>query len=620
MRSKHILRTNGKPRSSTAIRLPDARLLWGLLALLLAGCASAPPPDSSVPEPVAETSASAAVLMERAGRAGADRAAGLYLQAAWAYLDAGDTDGAEAAFQALEPGWLDEDALPGYRLLNADIATRQGDLETARASVERLPVDVLHSSRAQRIVSALCEAEADYSCALEALVSAAGDDPADNEHVWRLLGAALSLADLSSAPQSSAPGTAYLAGWRELQKAVIVPFSVEESRKAVGRWLDAHPAHPAALIPPSAVTRLLESGSPQHRIALLLPLSGPLARAGEAVRDGYLAASILAQATNRVTVSVYDSAGEPLPVVYERILADGADLLIGPLQKSAVTELASLNPELPVLALNYLDETEAHGQAFNQFGLAIEDEAATIAARLQRDGIERALLFHNYDDWSLRARRSLSEVPALSLTVQPFTDLRTITEAVGTAMHVQSSQTRHEELERLLGTKLEFLPRAREDVDAVVALVNNTEANALVPALKFHFADDLPVYASSQITRRTRSGQLSELNGFHISELPYFLAGDVIYESLAEPFRLADNPFASLMALGSDAFRVGERLDGYPGTLVMLGSTGLLRQHPDGRITRELDWGLVLRGRVTADRTPAPRARAVGTASVGAGD
>lgn len=618
MRSKHILRANGKPCSATTTRLGAARGFWGLLLLVLAGCATAPPAVSPAPEPVPESVASAAVLMERASRAGADRAAELYLQAAWAFLEAGDPAGADVAYQTLEPGWLDEDTLPGYRLLSAAMALHHGDVETARATIDRLPVALLHSPRAQRIVSALCEAEADYSCALRALVSAAGDDPSDNEQVWRLLGASLTLADLASAPEASATGRTHLAGWRALQKAVIVPFSVEESRTAVRRWIDAHPEHPGAMIPPSAVTDLLESDSRQRRIALLLPLSGPLSRAGEAVRDGFLAASFHAQASSRITVSIYDSAKEPLPVVYERILADGAELLIGPLQKSAVTELAALNPELPILALNYLDATDAPAGAFSQFGLAIEDEAASIAARLQRDGIERALLFHNYEDWSLRARRALSDVPALSLTVQPFTDLRTITEAVGTAMYVQSSQTRHEELERLLNAKLEFLPRAREDVDAVVALVNNTEANALVPALKFHFADQLPVYASSQTTRSIRSGQLSELNGFHVSELPYFLSGDAIYEALAAPFRLADNPFASLMALGSDAFRVGERLDGGRGTLLLLGSTGLLRQHADGRITRELDWGLISGGRVAADRT-IPRTDR-GTAVVGAGD
>ena len=226
--------------------------------------------------------------------------------------------------------------------------------------------------------------------------------------------------------------------------------------------------------------------------------------------------------------------------------------------------------------------------------------ATTTAWSTTTDGVSRALLFHNYNDWSLRARRTLAEgadSTALELTVQPFTDLRTITESVGSAMHVAGSQSRRDELARLLGEELEFLPRAREDVDAVIALIDNTEANALVPALRFHFADHLPIYASSQTTRRARAGRLAELQGFHVSELPYFLSGDQVFAELAEPFDLANNPFASLMALGSDAYRLAERLSP-DGEVVLLGSTGLLRQEADGRIVRELAWGTITAGKV----------------------
>ncbi len=612
MCSKHILRVNGKTRF-TAISgsFRPGSLAITLLIWLLAGCAGAPPPVTTAPVAVPEGSASAAELMERARRSAADRAAQLYLQAAWAYLEADDPDSADTAFQAVEPGWLDGNALPEYRLLSATMAMHQDDLPLARSAMDSLPADLRSTDRARRILSTLCEAEADYDCAVRNLVAAAGEDPADNDRIWHLLGASLTLADIPPGAARSADAQ-QLPGWRSLQQAAIVPFSAEESRTAVQRWIASHPDHPAALIPPAAVSRLLERESGPRRIALLLPLSGPLARAGEAVRDGYLAASFLTGASGRISISIYDSASEPIPVLYERILADGADLLIGPLQKSAVTELAALNPELPVLALNYLDETGTPAGAFNQFGLAIEDEAATIASRLHRDGVQRALLFHNYEDWSLRARRALSASGDIALTVQPFTDLRTITEAVGTAMHVESSQARHEELAQLLRTDLEFLPRAREDVDAVVALVSNTEANALVPALRFHFANQLPVYSSSQITRRTRTRSLGELNGFHVSELPFFLEGDAVYDALATAFGLADNPFAPLMALGTDAFRIGERLDATPGSLVLLGSTGLLKQHPDGRITRELAWGVVSGGAVRPDHASRPDRPGVG--------
>ncbi len=614
-KSKHIRPANGNPRAyplRQAIGLPGLRTAGTLLLVaLLSACAGTTPVEPAEPSAPSETSATAAALMQQAARAPADRAAALYLQAARAYLEAteagADYAGAERAFALLEPGWLDPALLGDYQLLDATLAIQRGELERAGDAMRGVPLELARSPRGLRTSSALCEAERDFSCALRDRVAAAGDDPAENEHIWRLLNQSLNLSNAAQPARSSRPELRHLPGWLTLQQAVVSPFSRRASRAAVDAWLNGHPEHPAALIPPAAITRLLtEEVSPTH-VALLLPLSGPLARAGESVRDGFIAASLSAEASRWLTLSVYDSTAEPLPVLYERILADGADLLVGPLQKTAVTALNDLNPDLPVLALNYLDDGVPPAAGFNQFGLAIEDEARTIARRLHADDVSRALLFHNYDDWSLRARRTLSEDAdggSLELTVQPFTDLRTITESVGAAMHVAGSQSRRDELAQLLRENLEFLPRAREDVDAVIALINNTEANALVPALRFHFANHLPIYASSQTTRRARPGSLTELSGFHVSELPYFLAGDPVYDTLADPFDLDSNPFASLIALGSDAFRLTERLSPED-DLLLLGSTGLLRKQTDGRISRELAWGTISGGEIQGSAAPA---------------
>jgi outer membrane PBP1 activator LpoA protein len=633
LKSKHILCRNGIPRSAAAI----------LIMVLLNACASTTPVDSTAPSTPIETSTGAAALMAQAARVPADRAAALYLQAAWAYLedvqplppdmgetarpdnntdpdytdpglnDPGNTGpdyaGAERAYAQLEPGWLDEEMLPDYQLLTAVLAIHRGDLNEASAAMGLVPNEYRLSARAQRISSALRAAEGDFDSALHQSVAAAGDDPSANEQIWQLLNRSMSLPASDQHPISDDEKLRHLPGWYSLHDATVRPFSRAASREAVSAWLDAHADHPAALIPPSTISRLLVDEPASTHVALLLPLSGPLARAGESVRDGFISASLSASSAGWLTISIYDSAAEPLPVLYERILADGADLLVGPLQKPAVTALSDLNPELPVLALNYLERDVVPAAGFYQFGLAIEDEARTIARRLEADGISRALLFHNYDDWSLRARRTLTDEAhgsQLNLTVAPFTDLRTITESVGSAMHVAGSKTRKDELASLLGEELEFLPRARQDVDAVIALIDNTEANALVPALRFHFADHLPIYASSQTTRRARTGQLTELRGFHVSELPYFLAGNQVYAVLADPFDLTNSPFASLMALGSDAYRLTERLDL---DVTLLGSTGLLRRKADGRVVRELDWGTISDGEVQG---VSARARASG--------
>jgi outer membrane PBP1 activator LpoA protein len=159
----------------------------------------------------------------------------------------------------------------------------------------------------------------------------------------------------------------------------------------------------------------------------------------------------------------------------------------------------------------------------------------------------------------------------------------------------------------LLGEPLEFLPRARGDVDAIVALVTQIEASALVPALKYHFADEVPVYATSQTVRGADAAALRELEGFRVSELPWFTHEFASYQALRDAFGLDGSPFAALYALGVDAFRLTERtprlLAG--NNTAMLGSTGVLEFLPDGRIQRHLARTVVHGGKlVEANAAP----------------
>lgn len=615
MLSKHADAVPVKHTVSSAAPARCALLL--VASILIAACTTTTAPPVSRPDQGIGPDGTGAELLSQAGAATGERAARLYLEATRAFLAVADYPGAALAFAALEPGWLARRLLPEYHLLAARMALVRGDLQEARLALGQLPADYRQSPEGLLLESEICAAAADYLCALEQLLLASGDTTAHNELIWSYLDQAVSIPALSGRPNTE-PENPRLDAWQALHRLVVTSFSTARARRDVDTWLAAHPQHPAALSPPEAIRRL-DARRPV-RIGLLLPLSGPLARAGEVLRDGFVAAMLMGRPAAMTSLTgdgtdlfIYDSAAEPIPILYERVLADGVDLLVGPLDKESVTTLNGLRPNIPALVLNYLDTDTVPSAGVMQIGLAIEDEAATIARRLGDDGVSSALVFHNYEDWSQRARRTLAESTGASLTVQPFTDMRTITEAVGTAMHVTASQARREQLAGVLGLDLEFLPRARQDVDAVVALIDNGEANALVPALRFHFADHLPVYASSQVTRRSRTRNLGELGGFHVSELPWFLEDDPVYAALRTPFALDTNPFASLVALGADAYRIAERapVSRQPGPLIgsappppaiiLLGSTGLLRMGPDGRVGRELAWGRIERSRIVRD-------------------
>ena len=98
---------------------------------------------------------------------------------------------------------------------------------------------------------------------------------------------------------------------------------------------------------PSIIERLVLE-QPRH-VALLLPLTGKLASAGKAVRDGFMAAYYSAQTAGQQTptVRVYNTDQADINAVYQTAVAAGAETVIGPLQTDLIQTLNSAT-QLPV--------------------------------------------------------------------------------------------------------------------------------------------------------------------------------------------------------------------------------------------------------------------------------
>jgi hypothetical protein len=527
----------------------------------------------------------------------------LYLQAAETFLGNDAVDAAADALSRVELARLNERETARYLLAEARVALARDRPDQARAALLALDQDLLSDPAQAALATAdLLIAEGRPEAAAARLIDYARVEPGEprqhlNDTIWHYLGQVPPFRALAMEAETTGPER----GWWQLKSQMLRSFTLSEQRRRLSAWRESHPSHPAAVALPSALAVLEAPPRPLARVSLMLPLSGPLSRAGRSVRDAFIATYLSHHDEVSFEITIYDTAAEPMGTLYERALVEGAEVLIGPLDKESVAQLNQLNPEIPVLALNYLGD-EAPAANLLQLGLAIEDEAATLEQWLTDARAERVLAFHNAEEWSQRAMRSLTASWRKPITVQMIEDIRTVTESVGVAMHVAASHERHDELESLLGEKLEFIARARGDVDAIVALVSPLEASALVPALRFHFADQVPVYATSQTVRGATPGRLRELNGFRVSELPWFTLDEQSYQSLNEAFDLAGSPFAALYALGVDAFRLADRapliLDGH--FTELLGSTGELEFAPSGRIQRRLGRAIIRNGSVVA--------------------
>ncbi|MFW6094511.1 MAG: penicillin-binding protein activator [Pseudomonadota bacterium] len=560
----------------------------GILILAVWGCQSTPAPTEPRPDAPDLAAVSPGELLDRAARAGGPRASRLYLRAAERLADE-DAPAADDALAAVRPEDLDTSETARYLLVRARVALARDDLEGARTLLLAVDAEALPVPTEAALVNArILAAEGSFAAAAEHLIDW---EPAPeqrqrlNDAIWDHLGRVPAFQALAMPSRTGGEAR----GWWQLKVHMLRSFTLADQRRRLESWRTEWSGHPAAERPPANLQRLREESPAVTRVGLMLPLSGPLRRAGRAVRDAFIAAYLSRRDEVDYEIRIYDTAAAPLGTLYEQALVDGADVLVGPLRKETVAEMNGLEPEIPVLALNYLEEGRPASRML-QLGLAIEDDAASLRQWLQESGAERLVVFRNDDDWSVRASEALASSWQGPLHVQPLDSIRTVTEGVGAAMRVTSSRERHAALEKLLGTELEFVPRARADTDAIVALVTPVEANALVPALEFHFTDHLPVFATSQTIRGAGAERMATMDGFHVGELPWFVVQDGAYATLNRAFDLEGSAFVSLYALGVDAFRLADRLPGLAGGhfTELLGSTGELSLAADGRIQRRL--------------------------------
>jgi outer membrane PBP1 activator LpoA protein len=484
----------------------------------------------------------------------------------------------------------------------------------------------------------LCNDLSNYSCSAHNLIRNQQEYAELSITIQNDIWSALLLADSPDQIFASASESA----WWSLRNDIFNAGSVDQAKLVLRRWLDLNPNHSAAQQLPTMLKNLTTYAPP--KIALLLPLSGRLSGAGEAVRDGFLggyfvdsplhsiptisdqtfvsaltaarkmpsdylgrALRVGEQPSATRSLAIFDSASAPLDELVARAKASGADLIIGPLRKDRAMTVAALARQvnIPTLLLNYIEPTSAvlaggnsSGSSVYQLATAIENEAATLARSLMDSNHKRVLVVHSGQNWSQRALLEFQAQWPFVISVARFDEIKEVTSAIGGTMGVADSVARKSELSQLFDQEIQFLPRAREDLDAVIAFTSNVESRALVPALRFHFADKLPIYATSQSIRG--EGNNKQLAGFTVTELPILANPNSKMDSLVHTYALKDSPLVELYALGYDAYQLAtwihmldrnnlnERTGSQqPWRLSM--ATGVLQLRPDGRFKRTLE-------------------------------
>jgi outer membrane PBP1 activator LpoA protein len=423
------------------------------------------------------------------------------------------------------------------------------------------------------------------------------------------------LSDPALAQLQVVPPPDTLSGWIALVRiAKGIGLKPEEVAQRIAEWRQSYPDHPAldkfvdAIVERSRELRI----KPKH-IALLLPLTGHFAEAGATVRDGILTAYYGNQKNDPSdsTIRVYDTGPNPNRVLsaYDQAIADGAEFVVGPLDRKAVGLLAQRNEiPVPTLALNNADIYIPPHKNFYQFALSPEDEAKQVAERTWLDGSGRAAVLVPKGDWGDRVRYAYDtrwdELGGDVVVNQSYDPKQSdFSDPLRHMLNLDQSDARRRDLERMLGRSVEFTPRRRQDIDFVFLAAFPRQARLIRPQLRFHHAAHLPVYATSHVfSGKVDANQDRDMDGIIFGGMPWTLdaptPNDELRNAAAHSLPSYDEQWQRLIAMGVDAYHLLaaiKLLHEYPHERYQ-GETGSLRVDDQGRVRRQLVWARFVGG------------------------
>lgn len=357
------------------------------------------------------------------------------------------------------------------------------------------------------------------------------------------------------------------------------------------------------------------------RIALLLPMTGRYSAIANAVYAGVVTARDFEETPGLPPELVlYDTRGDADTAFrqYQLAVREGADFVIGPLQKEAVHAIAKQKQlEVPTLSLNYTNDALAGSPQLVQFGLLPENESRQVAERAYQNNLRRALVLVPEGEWGTRLLEAFmmrfTELGGTVLQYERYIAKNSdYSDPIKKLLHLDQSEQRHRNLVKTIGREAEFEPQRRQDADFVFLAALPRQARLLRPQLSYHYASDLPVYATSHIfSGNVNISADQDINDILYCDIPWLLSGSPEVELLRDSSDLqlssGESRLPRFAALGVDAYRVIphlQRLSAHKYNQFE-GMTGKLSILGQNRIFRKLTWAQFRNGRPEVRERPA---------------
>lgn len=309
-----------------------------------------------------------------------------------------------------------------------------------------------------------------------------------------------------------------------------------------------------------------------NKIAVLLPSTGALGKVGDEIYQGIQNAQGQYGAntlSKRYSVNKSNALQQ-----YQQAITDGADIVVGPLDKDSLATLMAQPQALqvPILSLNYITGTNNVPATLYQFGLSPEDEARQIAEFSMQRQQNKGVIIAPDSSWGKRLAAEFAQA---------------YQQRGGTVLNSEFYSS----------SPVTYLKRVKAllaqaaGANMVFLAASPTQARLLRPLLKDQ-AGVLPVYATSHIYSGIADESRDiDLDGIIYTEIPWILQNQS-GESLSEL------KYPRLYALGMDAVMIAKSLPQLTQNQRLAGKTGQISMSQQHRIQRQLEFATFANGKV----------------------
>lgn len=364
------------------------------------------------------------------------------------------------------------------------------------------------------------------------------------------------------------------------------------------------------------------SAQPQDADAVVSPSAAPAENAAnaEAPSAAQPAATITTAPASNAEVKVYDTSSQPIQQLMAQAQQDGATLVVGPLLKEKVQQLADSSTPLNVLALNEPEKIQNHPNLC-YFALSPEDEARDAAHHIWQQGKRMPLLLVPRSslgdrvskafaqEWqtlgggtvlqqgfgsSAELKQGINSGAGISLSGTPVTPAPSEPQGItiaGLTIPAPQSSTPSE------------TTSGGGNVDAVYIVATQSELQLIKPmiAMRVSSRSNVALYASSRSSQAGAGPDFRlEMEGLQFSDIPLLSgANPGLMQQAARSFN-NDYSLVRLYAMGIDAWTLANHFSEMrqmPGFHID-GNTGQLSATDDCVINRKLTWSQYRQGQV----------------------